>query len=187
VRTFGNNRIWLWNLVHTKLMPLGFRSDWTGSARVPASGFTLLARFPEMPLTILALRHKWAENYLDFAEPPKNPVVAAFRQRLGDAFVRCGASLDEQQSQYGYTDLSHMTGHVVMGNHTLNMQNQRIFRTPIHAVRVAGPETFPNHALNWEAASAHLPEFRLAAWDAAKIHWRVSRSMIRDAVRGEYL
>lgn len=184
VRIFGCKRIWLWNMVHTRSAPLGTRSDyWSSSVKVAACGFALMCKYPEVPLSILAIRHRRAENYLDLSSEPADRKVADFRNRLDHIFSSNGIRLHEHTSRLAFQDLSDRTGHVVMANHSRNDQAHRILKEQVRPVKVTGPETFPNHTVNWEAARRYLPEFRLPYRTRVKIQVRKLRTMVRDTFK----
>jgi hypothetical protein len=48
-----------------------------------------------------------------------------------------------------------------MGNHLWNHQFRRILEEQVNPKRVLGPETFPDHPIEWEAARSFIRESRL--------------------------
>jgi hypothetical protein len=178
IRTFGCKKMWQWNMIPARNAPLGIRSEWSGSAKVSSCGFSLMCKYPDVPLAILAMRHKRAENYLDFSTEPEDQRVADFRERLADILSSKGIHLHEYTACLGLEDLSDRTGRVVVGNHNRNVQAHRIRREAVRPVKVKGPQTFPDHTLNWEAARRYLPELRLPFRAMFGIRLRQLRTLV---------
>jgi hypothetical protein len=182
VRTFGCKSIRQWNRIRTRVAPLGTRSEWSGSNKVTSCGFALLCKYPEIPLTVLALRHKRAENYLDFASDPADESVAAFRARLTSLLSNNGIVTREHWEHLRFEDLGDRAG-VLISNHVWNVQTRRMLKQPIRPVSVSGPETFPDHALNWVAAGKYLPEFQPPYSDRLRSRMRELRSVVAGMLR----
>jgi hypothetical protein len=172
VRTFGSKSIFMWNLAYARAAPLGTRSAWTGTAEVPASGFSLLCKYPEVPLTILSIRHRHATNYLDLEAPAADEKVREFRDRLSTLLRPVGIDMRDHIDDFAFEDLSARAGAVIMANHPWNDVTGRLWKPRKDEVRVAGPGTFPDHCLNWDAAAAHIRELRPLLLDVLRLQWR---------------
>lgn len=152
VHILGSARIWMWNMIPGITSPLGTRSEWVGSAKISPCGLSLLARYPDFPLNVLSLRHKRAEDYLDFDSTPADDGVRRVQNAIRQAFSRSGICLKEGSERGSFEDLSNRTGHVVMSNHGRNVQGHRLLKRQVTSTRITGPESFPRHQISWTHA-----------------------------------
>ncbi len=159
VRIFGLTQIWLWNLLYSRIRPLGTRSDWRRPGiTVPACGFSLMCRYPEVPMSVTGLRHADAQSLVALDCPPAHASVAEFRERLAGCLPEVPG---RRWKRPGFEALSDRAGPAVMGNHLWNHQFRRILEEQVNPKRVLGPETFPDHPIEWEAARSFIRESRL--------------------------
>ena len=156
----GARRIVQWDMVFTPDAPFGWAGPWRGLASVASCGFSLLCRRPAFDFNVLGLSHVYAQTYGDFLKPPPDEHVRLVRQRLLRA-ARDARAGHVPAARDVFFDASRDAGAVVMANHGGNFQPWRLDwgqETPVR--RVQGAATFPDVAIDWQAARRHRRLFR---------------------------
>ena len=157
----GARRIVQWDMVFTPDAPFGWTEPWRGTAPVASSGFSLLCRYPAFDFSVLALKHKYAEQYGAILEPANKHVGLTWRRFLLAARdARVGHVLTGRDFLF---DASRDAGAVLMSNHGGNCQTWRLKLSPqedASARRVQGAATFPDVSIDWRAAQRRRRHFR---------------------------
>ena len=146
-----------WHMAFTRKAPLG----WTSLVRdqgVPASGFSLLCRYPAFDFSVLGLRHRYAESYFDFRARPPIRNVEIFRRLFLEAArdARVGRIPTNADA---FFDAS-AAGAVVMTQHGGNQSPWRLAAVADRDRRpVLGARTFPDVGIDWDAARSSAGHF----------------------------
>ena len=140
-----------WDMQFSVDAPLGYQVDYFEHPLLTTTsvGCSLAARFPEISLSVLDMKHRWAFNHLDFSEPPVTGFVRRFRKQ---ALAECAAAdLAFDEGARGHLDMSEWVGPVLMVNHTMNCQTERLYAPKPKKTPVTGAESFPRFAIDWDA------------------------------------
>lgn len=161
VEIFGATDLVQWDLEVTKTAPLGYEAEWHRDVAVTSTGFSLLARYPDYPLTVMALGHPVAPRLLDWSDVPGPEFIGIHRER--ELLKQAAAKVGDSLSAYDVTETFHDTvpriGRPLITNHTDNAQATRLHeRKERHAVK--GAESFPNAVIDWEAFATYANTFR---------------------------
>ena len=180
-KLIGARRIVQWDMVFTPNAPFGWAGPWRGVASVASCGLSLLARWPAFDFSVFGLSHVHAETYGDFLEPPPDEHVRLVRQWFLQA-ARAARVGRIPSGRDTFFDASRDAGAVVTSNHGGNFQPWRLHRNPrggtqgiceaggaapeaersqgeIPVRRVEGAATFPDVAVDWQAARRHRRHF----------------------------
>lgn len=157
--TLGIREIIQWEMITSPDAPLGWRSPWHRRRRTASCGFSLLAKFPELPFCALGLKHSCAEHYLDFASPPKDRHVELCRKAFTAAAIDNGLRLEDLPPGDVFRDLGAKTGPVLMSNHVGNDQKWRLYERKSDQTPVTGPETFPNVTVDLQRFAEYAGDF----------------------------
>jgi len=156
----GAKRIVQWDFATSSEAPLGWRAPWHRPARVASAGFALCCRFPQFNFCAEGLRHRLAERYVDFTRAGGSPDVRVFQQEI----LRISATLGEDVRAWStdslFFDVSAEAGPVLMTNHAVNDQADRLEEAKEGMTVVTGPADFPEVAIDWEKARRYADSFR---------------------------
>ena len=157
--TLGIREIIQWDMITSRGAPLGWRSPWHRKRRTSSCGFSLLAKYPELPFCALGLKHSHAEHYLNFSSPPNNRHIELCRAAFTAAAVDNELRLDDFPPDKMFHNLGAKTGPVLMSNHVGNDQKWRLYERKSGKTPVTGPETFPNLTVDLRRFAEYADDF----------------------------
>lgn len=179
-----------WDLLHSRAMPLGSASRWdrplNAESRVSACGFTLAARQPDYPFSVLGMRHTLAKHHLDFDTPPAQPPIERIRRQFNEAAARAGDDLEAYPATATFFDTSSVLGPVLMTNHLGNLQASRVLEAK-SGTPVTGAQSFEGFTLGWEALARYADSFRLTPRIRLDRAWWRLRGRLRHSRLGRRL
>jgi hypothetical protein len=141
-----------WDLLRSRLAPLGWRAPWHRGRWVVSVGLSLCCKVPEFNLCVIGLRHRLADRYLDFSKPPVNANAAWFQQSVRAAAQSSGLALERWPPANLFHDLSETCGPALLSNHETNDQATRLHEPKALRVPVAGPESLAEFPIDWARA-----------------------------------
>jgi hypothetical protein len=151
-----------WDLVPSAMAPLGWKAPWHRGQWVMSVGLSLHCKVPEFDLCVLGLRHRSADHYLDFNNPPVNGNAAWFQRAVIQAAHANGVDLRNWQAPAAFFhDISQEAGAVLLTNHDSNDQATRVRERKPGRERITGPESLPQFAIDWQKAAvfaSQLPQ-----------------------------
>jgi hypothetical protein len=168
-KVFGSKNLIQWDMVASRRAPLGWKREWqrgrsSGSGPWPFSaGFSLLCRYPDYDISVLAVDHSVGEMALDgeaTATFRQQRFIKKFRSLFAEAAAASGESPASWSSRTHFCDLGSFTGSIVVGNHILNAEIARLHEGGGKREEVVGPENFPDVSLDWNRARENLRLFR---------------------------
>jgi hypothetical protein len=113
---------------------------------------SLHCRLPQLALCVLALRHRWAETYLNFSKPPVNANAGWFQQIVLRAAYANGIDLTRWSAAELFHDISCDVGAVILTNHYGNDQGTRLLEPKPGRAPLSGAEDLPGFAIDWVKA-----------------------------------
>ena len=149
-----------WHMAFTRKAPLGWTSPWRPwrNRSVPASGFSLLCRYPAFDFSVLGLRHNYAESYFDFRARPPVRNVGIYRRLFLEAARDARVGRIPTNAD-GLFDAS-AAGAVVMTNHGGNWRPWSLAAVADRDRRpVLGARTFPDVRIDWDAVRSYAGHF----------------------------
>ncbi|MCC5858706.1 MAG: hypothetical protein JJT90_11160 [Ectothiorhodospiraceae bacterium] len=156
MRVYGCKDMWDWTHFKSKRYPLGVKSVRSGAHKVSSCGLSVLCKYPEASVTVLQLRHKLAEKYLDFSIAAEEPEVNSIREKVRST---CKIKRYDPQMVFrnaGFVDIGPEVGATIISNHLWNVQEHRRNKKKVQPERVLGPGSFPNHSLDWASAESYF-------------------------------
>ena len=161
LKIIGSKQTVQWDLITSPKAPFGWKCSWhRRTTRVSSCGFSLLCQYPKYKFNVLGMCHVYAENYFDWLEPPINDKVKNYRKAFRVAAERNNETLDYWSVEDMFYDISKDVGPVLVTNHSLNEEMQRLYELKSNCKRVVGPETFPNIIISWDRARKYAKYFK---------------------------
>ncbi|QQP99047.1 glycosyltransferase [Lysobacter enzymogenes] len=169
IATLASRKSRQWELVHSRRAPLGYRCAWHRGDWVLSTGLSLLCRWPQHRLTVLAIHHQVADLWF---LPERGPALMQLLQqrwslndaraveatafiagRMDDFQQRAQACVDGEagadaagvagEGALRFVDLSDTVEAFVVSNHFGNDQVLRLFEPKPDREPVSGPQDFP--------------------------------------------
>lgn len=181
IQLFGPKAVLQWDLATSKAAPLGYVADWhrARGAPVPSPGFSLLARYPDYPISGQGLNHAQSSSILDWSVQAPSWRVEQHRSELRDLAGKAGDDLQRYPASETYHVYTDWTGPALMTNHLDNVQIFRLYERK-RRIPVVGSQSFPNATIDWEAFERHAPLFRSRRRHALRYRYsRLRRSWQR--------
>ncbi|MCW0447192.1 putative rhamnosyl transferase [Xanthomonas sacchari] len=170
IATLASRNCRQWELVHSARAPLGYGCAWHRGPWILTTGLSLLCRWPQHRLTVLAIQHqvadlwfipergealmqllreRWAlsDQRLVGAAPFIAGRIEDFRRRVDDCSDPCAAIEDRALR---FLDISHAVEAFVVSNHFGNDQVLRLFEPKPDRVPVQGSQDFPRVPIDWD-------------------------------------
>lgn len=187
VKIFGSFEALQWDLFTSRAAPLGYIKRWSrrvrtaaGARRFPvASGFTLLCKYPEYQYTVLRLVHAWGEFYFRNHSETEGVTPAAvqdFRAELARDADRNGDRAERWNNADGFHAIAGDGPHVVLINHFMNVELERLFEHPRDRTPVT-ETAFPQSLAVDMVAAGKYARFYDRSW---MHYWEVLRTQIRS-------
>lgn len=194
---FGATDAWEWDLAVGRSAPLGHRAAWhRGRAPVTSCGVSLLARYPDYPVNMMGVHHWTTRKLLDWSfageagdvfDPVRFQRQRQVIERLGE---RAGDSLRDYDPANTFHDTAERVGRPLIANHGGNAEAFRLYERK-KRTRVTGPESFPDHEIDWEIFNRYAATFRASrAIQAqhylrqARFKWRRIKHAVLDRLPG---
>lgn len=179
LEVFGATQLWEWDLDVSADAPLGYRAPWHRDfIEVASVGFTLLARYPAYPLTVMRVPHGSGSNVLNWSAPPLNPAVAEARQAIQAGAAAAGDSLADFDPSETFHPWVDQVGWPLMTNHQINLQGLRLYESK-ERIAVTGMETFPNAVIDWDAFQRYAQDFQVSRRMRAQYYFVRTRRAVR--------
>lgn len=195
IATVSSRKSRQWEVVHSRRAPLGYTCAWHRGGWVLSTGLSLLCRWPEHRLTVLAIHHQVADLWF---LPERGPALERLLQeqwgldgsRAVEAAAFIGGRMDDFSKRVEicdggigslpedlnralqYVDISDVVEAFVVSNHFGNDQVLRLFEPKPDRVPVRGPQDFPGVPID-------LGRFKLEAHTFGK-RPRVYRELVRE-------
>lgn len=161
VKILGAKNFIQWDIDCSTDTPLGWRCAWHCGLRVIGAGLTLCAKYPTYNICISAIRHNYAEQYLDLSIPHKGKNIKYFRDTVMRASEADHYDLKHHWStDETFFDLSKEIGPVLMSNHSQNVQYARFYQIKYNSEKVIGPESFSEFDIDWNSTQEYIQSFR---------------------------
>ena len=159
LKIFGATRIEQWDLHFLPKAPLGYKCPWHRTAKVSSCGFSLLSPLDKSGVCVLGLRHIYTDKYFDFSADSTDPNVKFFREGLAafDWEPEEKSSLNADKLFY---DVSEDSGPVLMSNHCINNETERLYELKETYQPVLGEASWPGIELNWDCAKKYSKYFK---------------------------
>lgn len=191
VATLASRKGVQWELVHSRHAPLGYRCAWHRGGWILSTGLSLLSRWPDHRLTVLAIHHQVADLW--FLPERGEALMRVLQERwslpdthAGEAAAFIGGRMDDFRARVEgggdtaiagdgalrFVDISDEVEAFVVSNHFGNDQVLRLFEPKPDRAPVAGPQDFPDVPLDFE-------RFRRIAGTFGK-RPRVYRELVRE-------
>ncbi|BAV97999.1 glycosyltransferase [Lysobacter enzymogenes] len=169
IATLASRKSQQWELVRSRRAPLGYRCAWHRGGWVLSTGLSLLCRWPQHRLTVLAIHHQVADLWF---LPERGAALMQLLQerwslddaravqatefiagRIDDFQRRAQACLDAGDDAHAdealrFVDLSDAVEAFVVSNHFGNDQVLRLFEPKPDRLAVAGAGDFPGVPLD---------------------------------------
>lgn len=183
VQLFGATNTLQWDLDVSRRAPLGYRGEWHRD-RVPVSscGFSLLAPFPQYPLTVMRLGHPSAHVLLDWHVPLGGELAGENRELIEQYAARAGDDLHQFGPERTFHDYGPVTGLPVQVNHTDNAQGYRLYERK-QRTAVVGPESFPGVTIDWDRFRQRASVFRRSRFVHLRYLFDVQARRVRSRLR----
>jgi hypothetical protein len=195
VATLASRKGCQWELVHSRRAPLGYRCAWHRGDWILSTGLSLLCRWPQYRLTVLAIHHQVADLW--FLPERGEALAQLLRERwslpdthAAEAAAFIGGRMDDftrrvegctdsgavaawtQDSAVRFLDISDSVEAFVVSNHFGNDQVLRLFEPKPDRAPVSGAQDFPDVPIDFD-------RFRRIAGTFGK-HPRVYAALVRE-------
>ena len=182
IATMASRKGRQWELVHSKRAPLGYRCAWHRGGWILSTGLSLLCRWPEHRLTVLAIHHQVADLWFlrergpelmqllqeRWALPDTHAAEAAafiggrmddFRQRVEDCTGGENGASGAMDGGLCFVDISDDVEAFIVSNHFGNDQVLRLFEPKADRAPVQGPQDFPDVPIDFDRFLHIAPAF----------------------------
>ena len=150
-----------WDLDPAAGAPLGWKAPWHRAAPYANVGLSVYCRYPDVDACALGVRHRFAAAYLDARTPVAgDPSIAAFRRRVEAGTRQGAADWRTVPRERLFADISADVGDVLMTNHGLNDERDRLYEPKDGRRPVRGPDDFARFPIDWTRARAYLGALR---------------------------
>jgi hypothetical protein len=183
IATLASRKSRQWELVLSKRAPLGYQCAWHRGGWILSTGLSLLCRWPEHRLTVLAVHHQVADLWF---LPERGPALMQLLQerwaltgpRAVEATAFIGGRMDDFRSRaegcagsenessdasnaaLRFVDISDVVEAFVVSNHFGNDQLLRLFEPKTDRIPVRGPLDFPGVPIDFDGLERNARTFR---------------------------
>jgi hypothetical protein len=171
IATLASRNSRQWEAVHSARAPLGYRCAWHRGGWILSTGLSLLCRWPQHELTVLAIHHQVADLW--FLPERGKALMKILQERWSlsdarsvEATAFIGGRMDDFSQRVErftaatdpdiadgaerFVDLSDLVGPFVVSNHFGNDQVLRLFEHKVDRAAVRGPHDFPGVPIDFE-------------------------------------
>jgi len=154
--TMAASQIIQWDMKFSPAAHYGYKCPWhRKQTKASSCGFSLACKFPEISLSVLNLKHRWAFEYLRFADTAAQETIKEFQGELLQQCKATGLDIFSKPSDDMIVDMSSLVGPILMTNHAKNAVQTRISEEKETYEKVEGPTTFQNFSINWPMVDEH--------------------------------